>query len=87
MARFDDKVIVVTGGGLGFGRAYSLGLAAEGATVVIADVNMDNALQTQAAIEELGGKAVVIQTDVSDEASVIAMRDQVDRNWGALTGW
>ena len=67
MARFDDKVVVVTGGGLGFGRAYSLGLAAEGATVVIADINMENAMQTQAAIEELGGKAVVIHTDVSDE--------------------
>ncbi len=86
MARFDGKVIVVTGGGLGFGRAYSLGLAAEGATVVIADVNMDNALQTQASIEELGGRAIVIQTDVSDEASVLAMRDQVDRELGGIDG-
>ena len=86
MARFDGKVVVVTGGGLGFGRAYSLGLASEGATVVIADINMDNAMQTQAAIEELGGKAVVIQTDVSDEASVLAMRDQVDRELGGIDG-
>ena len=86
MARFDDKVVVVTGGGLGFGRAYSLGLAAEGATVVIADINMENAMQTQAAIEELGGKAVVIHTDVSDEASVLAMRDQVDRELGGIDG-
>ena len=86
MARFDGKVVVVTGGGLGFGRAYCLGLAAEGATVVIADVNMDNALQTQAAVEELGGRAVVHQTDVSDEASVLALRDAVERDLGGIDG-
>ena len=36
--RFRDKVIVVTGGGVGIGRAYSLGLAQEGAKVVVADI-------------------------------------------------
>lgn len=86
MGRLDGKVIVVTGGGRGFGRAYSLGLAREGATVAIAEMNQEDAKGTQAAVEELGGRAVIYETDVQDEASILAMRDAVDRDLGGIDG-
>ena len=86
MARLEGKVIVVTGGGRGFGRAYCLGLSREGAIVVIAEQNEDTALQTQAAVEELGGRSIVCITDVSDEGSVLAMRDSVDKQLGGIDG-
>ncbi len=43
--RLKDKVIIVTGGGLGIGRAYSKGLAKEGAKVVVADIQVEAAKQ------------------------------------------
>ena len=86
MGRLDGKVIVVTGGGRGFGRAYCIGLSREGATVVIAEHNEDTALQTQAAVEELGGRAMVHVTDVRDESTVLAMRDSVARDLGGVDG-
>ena len=58
MARLDGKVIVVKGGGQGFGRAYCLGLAVEGATVAIAEMAEESALETQVAVLELRGHAV-----------------------------
>ena len=57
MGRLDGKVIVVTGGGRGFGRAYCLRMAAEGATVAIAEMDEETAKSTQAEIAENGGRA------------------------------
>ena len=86
MARLDGKVIVVKGGGQGFGRAYCLGLAVEGATVAIAEMAEESALETQVAVLELRGHAVVYHTDVRDETSVLAMRDAVERDVGGIDG-
>ena len=54
MARLDSKVVLVTGGGQGFGRAYCLGIAKEGATVAVADINEATAQETRAMVEEQG---------------------------------
>ena len=64
------RVALVTGGGSGIGKATATRLVAEGACVVIADLNLENA---QAVAEELGGpdKAVALRADVSDEAAVV----------------
>ena len=86
MARLDGKVIVVTGGGRGFGRAYCLGLAREGATVVVAELDQNTAHQTEAAVAELGGHALACRVDVRDEESVLAMRDSVERQLGGIDG-
>ena len=86
MARLDGKVILVTGGGRGFGRAYCLGLAREGATVVIVELDAATGQETRAAVGELGGHAMVCQTDVRDEASVLAMRDAVEKDLGGIDG-
>ena len=69
MGRFDDKVAIVTGAAGGIGEAYARGLAAEGARVVIADVNDEAGQQTAADIDG----ATYVHCDVSDPASAEAM--------------
>ena len=63
--RLKDKVVIVTGGGQGIGRAYALGLAAEGARVVVADI-ADTA-PTVKEIEARGGQALAVACDVARE--------------------
>jgi 3-oxoacyl-[acyl-carrier protein] reductase len=78
--RLKDRVAIVTGGGYGIGRAYSEGLAREGAKVVIADINDEGAMATVHAITSAGGEAIAVHTDVADEASTQAMgKAAVDR--------
>jgi NAD(P)-dependent dehydrogenase (short-subunit alcohol dehydrogenase family) len=79
--RFTDKVAVVTGAGRGVGRAIALGLAAEGASVVVNDVR---AALVQAVIDEIaaaGGRAMPAIADISRSAEVDAMiRQTVERS-------
>ena len=67
------RVAVVTGGAQGIGRAICETLARDGATVVVADLNMGGARAAARAVNRQGGRAVAIQVDVSDEASVKAL--------------
>jgi len=74
--RLDGKVAVVTGAGgrsNNIGRAYSLGLAAAGAAVVAADLNGEGAARVAEEIKAAGGKAISVQVDITDPASVQAM--------------
>lgn len=71
MARLDGKVAIVTGGARGIGAAFALGLAAQGARVVAADI-LDSGTTVQA-IAALGGKALGVRTDVSEPESVANM--------------
>ncbi len=72
--KLKDKVAIITGGGQGIGREYALGFVREGAIVVIAEINLDNARQVAREIENQGGKALAIRTDVSveDDAHQVA---------------
>jgi 3-oxoacyl-[acyl-carrier protein] reductase len=72
-ARLVGKVAVVTGAGQGLGQAFSLGLAREGAKVVLADINLAGAKKTAKQIQETGGQAIAVQVDVSDAAQTQAM--------------
>jgi len=65
-----DKVVIVTGGGSGIGRAACLLLAKEGATVAVGDLVLDLAVGTATEIVEAGGQAISSRLDVSDESSV-----------------
>ena len=67
------RVAIVTGGARGIGKAIALGCAAEGASVVIADIDGGLAAETAAQIEALGGRALAVRTDVSATDSVAAM--------------
>jgi len=82
--RFENKVAIVTGAAQGIGEAYAKALAAEGASVVVADLNEDSGKQVVAAIEEAGGTAIFVRTDVSDAASARAMADATVEAFGGI---
>jgi 3-oxoacyl-[acyl-carrier protein] reductase len=84
MERLKNRVAIVTGAGQGIGRALALGLAREGAEVVIADINDENAASVKREIEDLGGIALAASTDVSNEDSVQTMVDKSLRQFGKL---
>lgn len=71
--RLQNKVILVTGGGMGMGRAAALAFAREGAAVVIADVNDEAGHATAQAIQQSGGAAHFVHADVSTAADCEAM--------------
>jgi len=73
MGRFEGKVSVVTGSAGGIGEAYARALAAEGASVVVADVNGDGAEMVAKDITAEGGTAIAVPVDVSDPGSTEAM--------------
>ena len=72
-ARFTGKVAIVTGSAGGIGEAYARALAAEGASVVVADLNEAGANDVAASITAGGGTAIGLAVDVSDPASAEAM--------------
>jgi NAD(P)-dependent dehydrogenase (short-subunit alcohol dehydrogenase family) len=80
MKEFQGRVAVVTGGASGIGKALAKAFLAEGAKVVIADVE-EPALKSAA--EELGGEVMTVVTDVTDPSSVEALADRVFETHGA----
>ncbi|HZP27729.1 MAG TPA: SDR family oxidoreductase [Acidimicrobiia bacterium] len=83
-ARYTDRVVVVTGGGNGLGLAYARGFAAEGASVVVADIDGATARDGAAAIMAAGGRALAAEVDVADEASVAAMVRDAESAFGGI---
>lgn len=82
--RFQDQVVIVTGGGAGIGAATCRRFAQGGANVVVLDWNGESAQQTAADIEQEDGvEALAIETDISDETAVAAMADRVADRFGA----
>ena len=84
--RFQDKVVVVTGAARGIGEAYAQALAAEGARVVVADVNADAGQQVAKGIEANGGTAMFVPCDVSSADSAAALVATVAGEWGGIDG-
>jgi 3-oxoacyl-[acyl-carrier protein] reductase len=70
-----DRVVIITGGGQGLGRTYAHNFAAQGAIPVIAELNEENGARVVQEIEQQGGRALSFRTDVSDEASTLAMAE------------
>ncbi len=78
--QFDGKVALVTGGSSGIGRASALAFAREGARLVVADVDVEGGQHTCRLIEQVGGEAVFVATDVSQAAQVeAAVKRTIDR--------
>jgi NAD(P)-dependent dehydrogenase (short-subunit alcohol dehydrogenase family) len=75
MGRLENRIAIVTGAGQGIGRAIALGMAREGAALVIADLDEANAGAVGREIERVGGKASALYTDISNEGSVRGMID------------
>ncbi|MEQ8235131.1 MAG: glucose 1-dehydrogenase [Gammaproteobacteria bacterium] len=78
--------MIVTGGSTGIGRASALRIAAEGAAVTLADVNEDAAAEVVANINEAGGRAHFIRTDVTRGDEVRAMIASAVDRYGRLDG-
>jgi meso-butanediol dehydrogenase/(S,S)-butanediol dehydrogenase/diacetyl reductase len=78
------KVALVTGAGRGIGQGIALSLAKAGADLVLADYDLGIAEEAAARVRELGRRAVALQVDVSQPASVGAMIEQVREHFGRL---
>jgi NAD(P)-dependent dehydrogenase (short-subunit alcohol dehydrogenase family) len=80
----EGKIVFVTGGACGIGRATSLLMAREGATLAVSDSDLPLAEETASRIRAAGGTAIALAGDVADEAEVKAMVDSVVAQFGRL---
>jgi len=84
-SRLEDKVAIITGGGYGIGRAFSMGLAREGAKIVVGfHTNMQRAAETAKDIEKQGGEAIAIQADVSNPQDTLNMANMAVDRFGGI---
>ena len=83
-ARFEGRVAIVTGAGSGIGRATAIRLAAEGAAVVVGDVDVEGGEWTAAEIVDAGGRAVFLRTDVTREDDHAALVGAAVEGLGGL---
>ena len=82
--RMAGRTVIITGGASGIGKGIAEGLAAEGANVVIADLNLESAQTAVDAILKTGGKALAVQVDVTKRASVAAGIETAVKHFGKL---
>lgn len=80
----EDKIGIVTAGGLGIGRASALAFAAEGAKVVVSDIAEEAGHETVRLIEDAGGEAVFVTCNVANEDEVKALVDETVKKFGRL---
>lgn len=80
------KLVVITGGGRGLGRAFASALADKGANLALVDLNQEDLDATKAMAEAKGVKAVTYVTNVAKEEEVVALFDKVVADFGRVDG-
>lgn len=80
----NGQVAVVTGGARGIGKAIAEGLAKKGITLVIADISLEQAMETSAEIGKLGVKTMAVKLDVSKSGDVTKTFEDVSKEFGRI---
>jgi NAD(P)-dependent dehydrogenase (short-subunit alcohol dehydrogenase family) len=78
----EERVVAITGGGSGMGRALALDLAGQGARVAVCGRRAEPLEETVAMVEQAGGQALAVPTDVRDPAQVDAFFDAIGERFG-----
>ena len=81
---FESRTALITGGAIGFGRAFARALAAEGANVVLADIDVDGAERTAAELVSAGAHAIAVDCDVADADQVAAAVATASAQFGGI---
>ena len=84
MTTISGKTALVTGGGSGIGMGLAKELARRGASVAIADINLENARRVAGEIQAAGGAAAAFQCDVCERESIRALKDQANAAFGPI---
>jgi NAD(P)-dependent dehydrogenase (short-subunit alcohol dehydrogenase family) len=84
MMQLKDKVAVITGGAQGIGRAICLGMAREGASVVVADLQADKAKSVVAELQVIGAETISVEVNVANEISVKRLAEQTFERFGRI---
>jgi NAD(P)-dependent dehydrogenase (short-subunit alcohol dehydrogenase family) len=82
----EDKVILVTGGSSGIGRSSAMVMAREGASIVVADIDVAGGKFTVDAIRRAGGEATFVEADVCRQRDVAATLERLIARYGRLDG-
>ena len=83
----EPRVVVVTGGSAGLGRAIARAFAARGAAVALIARGKDRLTAAEREIRDAGGRALALAADVSDAAGLEAAADRVERELGPIDVW
>lgn len=84
MSKLNGSIAVVTGGASGIGRALCIEIARRGGKVVIADIELERAEQVAAELRNTGADAIAARCDVTDRASLEALRDVCIERYGRV---
>jgi 3-oxoacyl-[acyl-carrier protein] reductase len=82
--RLKNKVAVITGGAQGIGRAICLGMAREGAKVVVADLQAEKAKVVAVELQAIGTEAIAVEVNVASEMSVKRLADRTFERFGRI---
>ena len=82
--RLENKVALITGAAQGIGREIALKFAAEGADIIVGDINLEKAAETQADIEACGRRALALELDVTDYTKVTKGTNKILDKFGRV---
>ncbi len=84
MAELENKVVIITGAAGGLGRAFAEGFAAQGARLVLADIDPTGATKTAEALRQAGAQAIACEVDVTKKESTEAMCEIALKEFGQI---